>query len=283
MKKDCVIATHPCGLCNRIDTIATGYLLAKKLEKKLKVLWPITEFHMPISFDALFIGLPKKADLEQTNNYDEKIGKTFQNLILKYLPENYRSQPDYINALRELISYTHPEIIEEVKKYSRKHDLKKAVGLHIRYKEGNAIYPSAQPIHLYVEKMRCFSKNTRFFLSTDEPKINDYLVKKFGERISYRVKKDGDRTTLAGCREGFIDMLLLSNTQSIIGTPYSSFSGVAAMLNNLPIEYINFSFSQNKITLIKSIFFEITLWKKLLYRIVHYPKSLYHKFRNFLI
>src|ERR1035438_8937406 len=45
---------HPGGLCNRLDVITTGYVLARdRGEEEIEVLWPLNS-HMPSSFHDLF-------------------------------------------------------------------------------------------------------------------------------------------------------------------------------------------------------------------------------------
>ena len=48
----------PCGLCNRLDVIITGYVLARaRGEEEIEVLWPVNN-QMPASFHDLFTALP---------------------------------------------------------------------------------------------------------------------------------------------------------------------------------------------------------------------------------
>ena len=48
----------PCGLCNRLDVIITGYVLAKaRGEEEIEVLWPVN-VQMPATFHDLFTRLP---------------------------------------------------------------------------------------------------------------------------------------------------------------------------------------------------------------------------------
>src|SRR6188768_3076172 len=54
----------PCGLCNRLDVIITGYVLAaERGEEEIEVLWPVNN-QMPASFHDLFTGLLRGRVLE---------------------------------------------------------------------------------------------------------------------------------------------------------------------------------------------------------------------------
>jgi hypothetical protein len=94
-------------------------------------------------------------------------------------------------------------------------------------------YP--EQLRYYEAMMRSFSETARFFISTDSQEAFQWLQTRFGPRVFQRDKSSDDRVTLAGVREGFIDMLLLSRCAAVIGTGRSSFSLMAALAGRRPV------------------------------------------------
>ena len=277
-----IIAVHVCGLCNRLDTIVAGYCLAEVLKKELIVQWPLHDFHMPVHFKDLFTALPDGVEVHETKNFDEAAGVLFEEQIEKYLPAAYRSQEMYRRHLKKIAAMAHPQVLSAVKEFTEGQKLESSIGVHIRRKESNALVsPLAQPLAFYAAEMRSFSNSQHFFICTDEPEAFTYMRKHFKDRVIQREKTYNNRSTAEGCREGFIDMLLLSHTQTIVGTSGSSFSGLAAMIGDRHCKFVVNIWSQTwSIWLLYAVFAEATLWKKILHRLYSFPIHLIYKLRR---
>src|SRR5512132_4245055 len=112
---------HPCGLCNRLDVITTGYLFARERgEKNLEVIWPVNN-QMPASFRDLFTALPNgrvvECNLDPRAWRDHPAWRDFHSLIAS-LPANYRDSEFYTEMLARLVANAVPEVQAEVSAFA---------------------------------------------------------------------------------------------------------------------------------------------------------------------
>jgi hypothetical protein len=223
---------HPCGLCNRVDVIATGYVLAQQRgEENVELFWPLNS-HLPIRFHDLFTGLPSGRVVER--EIDHAVIDDYY-AAQAALPVDYRGSAPYGHALRRLLNHVVPEVLAEVSEFASRQfgddqRGRRPVGVHVRRSEHPMpLCPYAQPLRYYEAVMKSLPKETRFFVSTDSQDSFRWLDERFAERVFQRLKRHDNRVDLSGVREGLVDMLLLSRCSAIIGTHGSSFSGTAAL------------------------------------------------------
>ena len=93
----------------------------------------------------------------------------------------------------------------------------------------------AQPLRYYEAIMKSFPRDARFFVSTDSQEAFRWLHARFGNRVFQRPKVHDNRSSVAGVREGLVDLLLLSRCTAVIGTGRSSFSHIAALIGRRPV------------------------------------------------
>jgi len=78
---------------------------------------------------------------------------------------------------------------------------------------------------------------TKFFVASDDPKVLHALVSRFGARVMC-----GDmqvsRKNLSGMLQATADLWALSRTKEIIGSYYSSYSEMAALIGGIPITIV---------------------------------------------
>ena len=182
------------------------------------------------------------------------------------LPPNYRDSEFYGDMLGQLMGNVVPEVQSEVSAFVEENfrdasrPTPSTVGVHIRRLEPRVVvqelYPGtsrrqsactspdsiarqlcefAQPLRYYEAMMRSFPQKTRFFISTDSQEAFRWLLARFGNRVFQRPKVHDTRSSLAGVREGLVDLLLLSRCTAVIGTGRSSFSHIAALIGGRPV------------------------------------------------
>ena len=117
---------HPCGLCNRLDVITTGYLFARERgEKDLEVIWPVNS-QMPASFTVIFFtALPNgrvvECNLDPRAWRDHRAWRDFHSLIGS-LPPNYRDSDFYTEMLARLSSECAvPQVQADVSAFAEEH------------------------------------------------------------------------------------------------------------------------------------------------------------------
>lgn len=96
------------------------------------------------------------------------------------------------------------------------------------------------PIELFEEKIDdVLSKKTDvvFYLSTDDPTVENRLKAKYQDKIFVR-KKEFNRNTITGIQDAVVDMFCLSKTSVIYGSFASSFSEIAARIGNIDCIFV---------------------------------------------
>ena len=109
------------------------------------------------------------------------------------------------------------------------------VGVHIR-RTDNAASIARSPLSLFIEEMErevAAHADILFFVASDSEEDKRALRAHFGDRI-LTSDRPADRSSLAGMQEGAVDFFTLSRTRRIIGSYYSSFSEVAALIRGIP-------------------------------------------------
>lgn len=117
---------------------------------------------------------------------------------------------------------------------------KNMIGIHIR-RTDHIISIQNSPIYLYENKILDYiKKNDNFgiFLATDDPEIENYFIEKYpGIVITY--KKIFGRDTKEGISDAVVDLFLLSKTNKIYGSYWSSYSGIASLLGDIELEVLH--------------------------------------------
>jgi hypothetical protein len=120
--------------------------------------------------------------------------------------------------------------------------LNRAVGFHIR-RTDNKVSIRNSPDHLFVaEAERVIDEGRQVFLATDNTVTEAMMIRRFGGRILVfpRRKVLAQRWPrpdfdLAALDDDLCDLLLLARTEYVIGSHYSSYSGLAIALNGSPL------------------------------------------------
>jgi len=116
----------------------------------------------------------------------------------------------------------------------------KVVGIHIR-RTDNELSIKYSPTSLFIHKMKTKLKkneNVFFYLASDSNEDKKTLIDHFGDRIITH-NEDAERRTSEGIERAVVELFSLSRTSKIIGSFNSTFSQVAAKLNNIPYEELS--------------------------------------------
>lgn len=112
----------------------------------------------------------------------------------------------------------------------------RTVGIHIR-RSDNIESIRKSPIELFInmiEKELLICPDCLFFVCSDSEESKQLLKNKFGNHIILSAKR-ANRNDLLGMRGAVVDMFALSKCNKIIGSYYSSFSEVAALLGGVSL------------------------------------------------
>lgn len=266
------------GLANRMRVIASGLWLKEKLKTDLAVIWN-ENYELNCPFNLLFTGPERFAITRKTKKYNY-LKTSFQNtwpekikqlIVNKLAGVDFCIQEEdfykhiwpgelnvydiakqhntiYIQTCQEFgdnlsaFRYFKPapaidkKIISVVESFTEY-----TVGVHIR-RTDNANSIRFSPTQFFIQKMKAEqarSPNVRFFLCTDDIKEEQAIRAEFGEKI-ITYQKELDRNTVEGMQDATTELFCLSRTQKIFGSYWSSFSDIAARLNNTKLEVLRY-------------------------------------------
>lgn len=266
------------GLANRMRALDSALILAKKKNKKVKVIWKKNS-DLNCEVEKLF-ELPENVEIE-TIEFDREdqnhlVGKIYSRLqnnsiIRNYLTlrsEKYFSRKkiamlkkkdyDFSRILKHKKVYIRsqdrfymenelfadfsikPEITETVDRISAKFS-DYTIGIHIR-RTDNTQSIKYSPLSKFVwliESDLSTNPETRFLLATDCPEEEQLLIAKFGDKIITYEGKTLGRDKEEAIKDALIDMLCLSRTKRIYGSFWSSFSDVAASLGKIELKIVS--------------------------------------------
>lgn len=113
------------------------------------------------------------------------------------------------------------------------------IGVHIR-RTDNENSKRFSPDHLFIQKMQEELQQqpaVSFFLCTDDPAVEELMVKQFGDKVII-YEKQYTRRNIKGMQDALVELYCLSKTDRILGSYWSSFSEVAASLNHAELETV---------------------------------------------
>ncbi len=266
------------GLANRMRALASGIAIAKKLNTKLICIWiENNELNARFDqlFEKIdgieFRTKKKKYNYLKFSNQKKLHRKILAKLInkiigidynlkekdiLKIPSENRREfiideakkhknvylrtceQYGVIDAELKLLKPT-KEIIEIIKSVSFNFT-PNTIGIHIRRTDHLKSIQNS-PTSLFIEKIQqniSLNPDVNFFLSTDDPSVEQELKTLFGNKIIC-FEKTFSRETLIGIQHAMVDMYCLSKCKMIYGSYWSSFSGMAAQLTHVELEILS--------------------------------------------
>lgn len=245
------------GLCNRMRVIVSSIILAKKLNRKLYILWTqdsslnsvFSDLFQPISFNIIdcklssikykfiyhYIKDLKKCQILNDNWIQENArGLNFDTWKDKILDKDI-----FIYSNLDIIyggDYTIFKPLDSVVKTLNNISIDShTIGLHIRRTDNiNAVKYS--PTKLFFNKIYeeiSINKNVKFYLATDDPNEENQFIQEFGDRIIIYKKHSLDRNNPIAIKDALVDLYNLSCCTKIYGSYYSSFSDTAALWSGI--------------------------------------------------
>lgn len=258
-----IIVEPTSGLCNRMRVIDSAIMLALEMNRPLVIIWNI-ENDLGASFDALFERIPN-AKMVQFH-CKNRITKKLQHWLRKfYTVGSYKVTAEEIQAGKE-----HQLDCNSLAKHSKVYfhtceafwpsnrtfsdfvpapQVKKCVdsltsstmiGLHIRRSDHSESI-ACSPTQLFVDAVEnevSLNPLAKFYLATDDPKEEAFLLGKFGDRIVMQKSRCFDRADSHAIQQAAIDLYCLARCKKIYGSFWSSFSQVAAKIGNIELHVL---------------------------------------------
>ncbi len=259
------------GLANRIRVMASLYHLTQ-CGIDLKVIWQLNE-ELNCPFEKLFSPIngfniintslrPKLYNTKQKNILKRTVAKIYNKIKgFDYVIIGGYNNPDscnvaliqtifdnYKNVFLETqqILYDHQEysIFKPIKEIEDRiinsYSLAQPyIGIHIR--RGDNIQSQLKSgIIPFIEKTKNILKDNpeqKFYLATDSLDVKEVFKYLFGPSI-ITTDPDYSRNTETGIKDALFEMFMLSKSQRILGSYWSSFDGIAARIGNIHVEKI---------------------------------------------
>jgi hypothetical protein len=265
-----LISACNAGLCNRLLVAAGCLRLAKKLNRKFVLWWPVNgEDGVGCTFNELFVNTDlhifDETDVHwlldcchtlKVYNNDEfnkiKLDDPEQILLMRlyYWPYFYneailtsRVHVDAAKELRAVLAGFKPvdEVMDRVRALQLPHGI---IGVHVRRQ---APFVSSTDQKFFMSLDQRFDKHRQpFYLATDYQPVEAAFKQRYGNLVITQPKKvwvdrNPNNASQARCsREGMIEALIdlyaLAQCRYVVGTQRSTFSHVAAMLAGDPNE-----------------------------------------------
>ena len=276
MSSEPMIIIEPCaGLGNRLLGLGSAYAVAKKLDRKLVVMWK-REVGCNIRFQELF-DLPfevveisenglKKEPVAQI--LGDRAKKKWRNSADRFLEcdevEKIKEREGYEGLFRlieqtpviylkafgpicevtaESYSFVKPsKNIEEKGAYLFRELTGQCVGVHVR-RTDHTEEISNSPLVLFAERMKKeleTAADTSFFVATDDKEVRRELKELLPDaKLIFPQSDVIDRDSKEGIEEAFIEMLALSKCRKILGSYNSTFSLLPSYIGNIPLETVH--------------------------------------------
>ena len=276
MSSEPMIIIEPCaGLGNRLLGLGSAYAVAKKLDRKLVVMWK-REVGCNIRFQELFAlpfevveisenGLKKepvaqilgdRAKKKWRNSADrflecdevEKINERegYEGLfrLIEQTPVIYlKAFGPICEVTAESYSFVKPsKNIEEKGAYLFRELTGQCVGVHVRRTDHTEAIANS-PLALFAERMKKeleTAADTSFFVATDDKEVRRELKELLPDaKLIFPQSDVIDRDSKEGIEEAFIEMLALSKCRKILGSYNSTFSLLPSYIGNIPLETVH--------------------------------------------
>ena len=276
MSSEPMIIIEPCaGLGNRLLGLGSAYAVAKKLDRKLVVMWK-REVGCNIRFQELF-DLPfevveisenglKKEPVAQI--LGDRAKKKWRNSADRFLEcdevEKIKEREGYERLFRLIEqtpviyltgvgpicgvivgsdSFVNPsKKIGEKGAYLFRELTGQCVGVHVRRTDHTEAIANS-PLALFAERMKKeleTAADISFFVATDDKEVRRELKELLPDaKLIFPQSDVIDRDSKEGIEEAFIEMLALSKCRKILGSYNSTFSLLPSYIGNIPLETVH--------------------------------------------
>lgn len=272
-----MIYIEPCaGLGNRFIGLACAYYAARETHQPLTVVWkkesvlaasanslfrlptdiPIIEVSQlglrqnalaQLKGDAVIAALRKRCGLVLSCNdvaalYAKGGFENIRTLIQKF-PNVYIKATNPFYDLKKIPTPLNfikpaPSVNERV---IQTMGGSRCIGVHVRRTDhAEAIQNS--PLELFIEKMKaCLEENphAKFYVASDDNSVLSELEKTFPAKITTLTNRYLARDYEQGIIDAYVEMLCLSRCDKILGSYNSTFSSIAAMIGDIPLEVVS--------------------------------------------
>lgn len=258
------------GLCNRLRALNSAIELSKKSQSQLDMIWELNP-DCNCRFEDLFEPIAGIANIKNiTDSYwARKMGRLSKifysfNKSCRFIDqeesaifhglakENPELVIDEIHGFRKVVVYSGRPFYddenttgfslflptENIRRIIEQYRDENSIGVHIR-RTDHAIAKEKSPDELFINQMQHeleLDSTVRFFLSTDDPSVEEKFKAMFPGKVDVHKKQSLDRNDAQAIKDAVVDLYCLANTKKILGSYWSSFSNTAAAIGKIELK-----------------------------------------------
>ena len=108
------------------------------------------------------------------------------------------------------------------------------IGIHIRVWDKIISENKIKNIQDAIEKFEKYVKNgDKLYISSNSQQVFKHFINKYNAKNLFNIDRNISRSNVIDMKNSFLEMMLLSKCKKIIGTAYSTFSGLAFLYSNI--------------------------------------------------
>ena len=237
------------GMCNRLLAIASARRLCKQTGANCSVVWDWGEFaslflHPP---DITIVKSASEAEktirhqpfhINPTRSIDVTVKSL--NVYSGYIFWGNYEPAITIADVLPFIPRLNQQLQAVVNKFSSTH-LKNSIGFHLRRTDQSLSVKYSPDILFFQRARKLIADGKNIFLATDNLKTETKMKKLFGDKvITYQKRTNLERRwprryfDQIAAEDDLIDLFLLTKTEFVLGSYFSSYSSLAMALNDSP-------------------------------------------------
>lgn len=160
------------------------------------------------------------------SNYDFRKLTKYKSVYMAYWGKlmDYPFRQDLFQPKRHLT--------ERIPKISTPH-----IGLHIRRTDHSHVIKEThlEKYLVVIEREFSIDKNIHFYVASDDMEVKEELLAKYPGKIVVLNKEAATRSSIEGMQSALIDLLTLSKSKKIYGSPKSTFAQIPAMMGGIEL------------------------------------------------
>lgn len=262
------------GLCNRLRLLLSGLVVAEATGRRFAMLWP-RSFDCGAAFHELFtndLNVQNEPIPGNTRIYGLWLdGPPWQDFLVSsephllvvtptwlLQPEIFPQHEALMQRCAKLLTSLQPAplVAERAAAFKAQHFQKRMIGVHLRRGDFTVSQHARNLASAlaHVDQFLTVAPDAGIFLSTDDGAVNQNtgrptrredvrqrFVQAYGDRVCFTAPRSLDRRTTEAVQDALVDLLLLRETQFVVGTKSSSFSHMAVLGRSVPAVFCTMS------------------------------------------
>jgi hypothetical protein len=232
------------GMANRIRSLISGICLAEDLDLNLHVIWSANDPACMIPFQELFnmASIPRWVRIDMGPLEGRSVELLSPEDLERYLALAPSERPLQIRSYGHFYQKDPARWLKHLRAVRPVEPVPIApfldpIGVHIR-RGDHTKAKKFSTIDAFINTMKALPEETCFVVATDSLTEKTRLLEEFGATRLWFPATSLSRMTRLGMKSALADFIALSKCKKILGSFDSSFSQIASMYGNVPLEIV---------------------------------------------